>query len=170
MELKTKRLVLRPVRLGDEAEMHEYAGDPDITMMYWLPNETFEETARFVRQSAAEWQSADQLCYEFVILYGGRIIGGCSADLGHSEDRSYATLGWIINRKYRRQGFATEAVGLMVGYLYGETDIEIITASVMLENAASARVLEKCDFIRTARCVEEDWGYPEPTLVDKFFC
>ena len=37
----------------------------------------------------------------------------------------------------------------MVGYLYGETDIEIITASVAVENKASAHMLEKCDFIRT---------------------
>ena len=58
----------------------------------------------------------------------------------------------------------------MVGYLYGETDIEIITASTMIENEASAHVLEKADFIRTARSVEEDWGFPEPTIVDKWFC
>ena len=58
----------------------------------------------------------------------------------------------------------------MVGYLYGETDIEVITASTAVGNKASAHALEKVDFIRTARGVEEDWGYPEPTLVDKRFC
>ena len=57
----------------------------------------------------------------------------------------------------------------MVGYLYGETDIELITASTMVGNAASARVLEKNGFIRTARSVEEDWGFLEPTLADKWF-
>ena len=66
-------------------------------------------------------------------------------------------------------GFATEATRLMVGYLYGETDIEIITASTMIENKSSAHVLEKVGFIRTARSVEEDWGFPEPTIVDKWF-
>lgn len=66
-------------------------------------------------------------------------------------------------------GFATEATRLMVDYLYGETDIEIITASTMIENKASAHVLEKVGFIRTARSVEEDWGFPEPTIVDKWF-
>ena len=50
----------------------------------------------------------------------------------------------------------------MVDYLYNETDIEIITASTMIENKASAHVLEKVGFIRTARSVEEDWGFPEP--------
>ncbi len=87
MELKTERLTLRPVMPGDEAGIHEYAGDRSITMMYWLPNETFDETVDFVRQSAAEWQSADQTDFAFVILLDGRIIGGCDADLSHSADR-----------------------------------------------------------------------------------
>ena len=40
-----------------------------------------------------------------MILYTGKIIGGCDADLSHSDDRSYATLGWIINKQYRNMGF-----------------------------------------------------------------
>ena len=37
--LKTKRLTIRPIQLGDETEIHEYAGDNEITMMYWLPHD-----------------------------------------------------------------------------------------------------------------------------------
>lgn len=80
------------------------------------------------------------------------------------------SVGYRLREGFWGRGVATEAARLAVGYLYGETDIEIITASVMVENIGSARVLEKCDFIRTARYVEEDWGFPEPTIVDKWFC
>ena len=62
IEIKTERLTLRPVQLGDETEIHEYAGDKEITMMFWLPNDTFEETADFGEdldyediEGAAEW-------------------------------------------------------------------------------------------------------------------
>lgn len=54
MELKTKRLTLRPIQIGDEKEIHEYAGDKDITMMFYLPNDTFEETCEFVKDNARE--------------------------------------------------------------------------------------------------------------------
>ena len=57
----------------------------------------------------------------------------------------------------------------MVDYLFGQTDIEIITDSTMVENRASARVLEKNGFIQTASGAPEDWGYTEPTLADKWF-
>ena len=60
LELKTPRLTLRPVRLGDEKEIHEYAGDKSITMMFWLPNDTFEETLDFVKKYSAEWESPEQ--------------------------------------------------------------------------------------------------------------
>ena len=57
----------------------------------------------------------------------------------------------------------------MLDYLFSQTDIEIVTASTMKENRASARVLEKNGFICTARSVEEDWGYDTPTIADKWF-
>lgn len=57
----------------------------------------------------------------------------------------------------------------MVGYLYEQTDIRLITASTMVENVASARVLEKNGFVRTARNVREDWGFDSPVIADKWF-
>ncbi len=53
-------------------------------------------------------------------------------------------------------------------YLYNETDIEIITASTMMENQASAKVLRKNQFDLVVRNSEENWGYPEMTLTDKW--
>ena len=57
MEIKTKRLTLRPIRIGDENEIHEYAGDRELTMMFWLPNNTFEEMVVFVKRNAEEWEN-----------------------------------------------------------------------------------------------------------------
>ena len=57
---------------------------------------------------------------------------------------------------------------MLVDYLYQETDIEIITASTMIENQASANVLKKNGFSLVAHAVGEDWGYDEPTLSDKW--
>ena len=56
----------------------------------------------------------------------------------------------------------------MINYLYNETDIEIITASTMIENIASARVLGKNGFDLVVHAVPEDWGYEEPTITDKW--
>ena len=143
MTIKTNRLMLRPVRIGDEYEIHEYAGDKDITMMFFLPNETFEETVDFVKRNAAEWNSERQLDYEFVILYEGKIIGGCDADLSHSEDHSYATLGWIINKKYRNMGFASEAAEALLYFAFENLGIDKVYAQCDINNPASYAVMCK---------------------------
>lgn len=97
-------------------------------------------------------------------------LAGLAEFYGLRDELHKVSIGYRLRERFWGRGLATEAVRCMVGYLYGKTDIEIITASTMVENEASARVLEKADFIRTARGVEEDWGFAEPTLVDKWFC
>ena len=151
MELKTERLTLRPVQPGDETQIHEYAGDRDITMMFWLPNETMDETIAFVRSSAAEWDSPDQTDFEFVILHEGRIIGGCDADLGHSEDRSYATLGWIIHKAYRNRGFASEAARALLDFAFTRLAVDKVYAQCDILNPASFAVMRHVGM----RCVDD---------------
>lgn len=97
-------------------------------------------------------------------------LAGLAEFYGLRDHLHKVSMGYRLREHWWGHGFATEAARLMVNYLYGQTDIEIITASTMVQNEASAHVLEKADFIRTARSVEEDWGYPEPTIVDKWFC
>ena len=95
---------------------------------------------------------------------------GLAEFYGYKDHLHKTSIGYRLLERYWGQGIATKTVALMVDYLYSQTDIEIITASTMIENAASARVLEKNDFICTARAVEEDWGFDQPTLADKWFC
>ena len=48
-EIKTDRLILRPLDISDLATVHTYAGDEEnTTYMFWLPNDTIEETKRFL--------------------------------------------------------------------------------------------------------------------------
>ena len=149
--IKTERLTLRPIQAGDEKEIHEYAWDKSITMMFFLPNETFEETVRFVKENAAEWESEDQSNFEFVILLDGKIIGGCDCDLGHSPDRSYATLGWIVNRNYRGRGYASEAASAVMDFAFENLGITKVYAQCDTRNPASLGVMRKIGM----KCVDD---------------
>ena len=55
----------------------------------------------------------------------------------------------------------------MVNYLFNETGIKIITASVLPENKASAGVLKKNGFKYSLYSVPENWGYEKPLKTDK---
>ena len=103
-----------------------------------------------------------------IYLKKDRSFCGLAEFYGYKDEIHKTCVGYRLLEKYWGKGIATQAVALMVDYLYTETDIEIITASTMVENKASAHVLENNDFIMTAASVPEDWGYQEPTIADKW--
>ncbi|MBQ9384716.1 MAG: GNAT family N-acetyltransferase [Ruminiclostridium sp.] len=98
----------------------------------------------------------------------GRLCG-LAEFYGYKEILHKTCIGYRLDKPQWGKGLATETVSLMVDYLYGKVGIEIITASTMIENKASARVLEKNGFIKTAAAVPEGWGYEQPTVADKWF-
>ena len=93
---------------------------------------------------------------------------GLAEMYGFKDPIHKISVGYRLLERYWGQGIATEALGLMIDYLYEQTDIEIITASTMVENAASANVLLKNGFTLVVHAVGEDWGYDEPTVSDKW--
>lgn len=94
---------------------------------------------------------------------------GLAEIYGYRAEIHKASIGYRLLEDYWGQGIATRTARLMTDYLLQQTDIEIITASTMVENHASARVLTKNGFTLVNSGVGEDWGYPQPTIVDKWF-
>ena len=93
---------------------------------------------------------------------------GIAEIYGYRESDSKVSVGCRLLPKYWGEGIALEMLGLVVDYILKETDIEIIGASMMSENKASAGVLEKGGFECVACAVPEDWGFSEPTPADNW--
>ena len=89
--INTERLTLRPVLTQDTDEIHKYAGDKSIDMMLFLPNDTVEQTAEFVRNAVLRWADEKPSVMEFVMLYDGRIIGGIGLE---AVDEVTYEIGW----------------------------------------------------------------------------
>ena len=101
-------------------------------------------------------------------VFSGSRFCGLAEIYGYRAPINKASVGYRLLQEEWGKGIATQTVSMMVDYLYLKTDIEIITASTMIENIASAHVLEKNDFLKVVSAVEEDWGYDKPTIVDKW--
>lgn len=87
---------------------------------------------------------------------------------GYREPIHKISVGYRLLPSCWGKGIATRALFLMVDYLYSQTDIEIIQASTLPENAASANVLRKCGFTLVVSGSDEDWGYDHPLPTDKW--
>ena len=102
----TERLEIRPIEKGDCEAIHKYAGDPSIDMMMFLPNETIEETKKFVEFAVSEWAKEEPEDMEFAVLLNGEIIGGVNLEK-YEDDRTYE-IGWTIRSDMRGKGYASE--------------------------------------------------------------
>ena len=145
MELKTQRLLLRPLVSDDWKAVHEYASDVENTRyMTFLPNDTEEETRDFVAWAAGEWQKEKPETCEFAILLQGKLIGACSVAI--SEDRREGEMGWILNKRYWGQGYMTEAALAVRNFAIRELGLMRLIATCDSRNQASWRVMEKLSF------------------------
>jgi RimJ/RimL family protein N-acetyltransferase len=66
--------------------------------------------------------------------------------IGHFPDRSNLEIGYALIPSERRKGYGTEAVLVMVDYLFLSKNIVRIQAGTNIENKASQKILEKAGF------------------------
>ena len=164
--LKSERLILRGLTPQDASGLAELTNSPNVYR--YLPTFLFEK--KYPDAEEVIKRLYDE-CFKDSIILGIFENGdfcGLAEFYGFRDEIHKISVGYRLLESSWGRGIASEALRLMVEYLYGETDIEIITASTMIENAASARVLTKNGFELVVHAVGEDWGYEEPTISDKW--
>lgn len=142
IELKTNRLILRPLNVEDLETVHEYASDIETTKyMIHLPNEIKEETLKFLSCITNEWQKENPNFYEFAITLYGKLIGAVSVSL--NEQRTEGELGWILNKIYWGKGYATEAAMAVKDFAVKQLNVPVLIAYCDYRNTASCNVMKK---------------------------
>ena len=164
--LQGTRLILKRIEDADADALLELTENPRVYR--YLPTFLFEKKYPDIHEVISRLYTE---CFQESIILG-IYLDGCLCGLaemyGYRDEMHKISVGYRLMERYWGKGIASEALGLMIDYLYGETDIEIITASTMVENRASAKVLLKNDFALVVSGVGEDWGYAQPTPADKW--
>ncbi len=168
--LEDDRIRLRKVIDSDAKALEELVTNPRVYR--YLPTFLFEKQYQDMHQMIAELYGDLYLNRESLILgiylKENDELCGLAEFYGFKDYIHKISIGYRLLERYWGKGIALGTVAMMVDYLYSSTDIEIITASTMIENMASRSVLEKNDFIQTT-IAEEDWGYQKPVTVNKWF-
>jgi RimJ/RimL family protein N-acetyltransferase len=146
----TTRLRLRPPTLADAPAIHEgYAQDPEVTRhLIWRPHKSLAETEAFLRSAIEGW--AEGTLFQWVITRAddGAVIGMLAARI---EDGFKASVGYVLARAEWGKGYVPEALRAVIEVLWSQPGIFRIWAVCDVENAASARVLEKVGMEREGR-------------------
>jgi RimJ/RimL family protein N-acetyltransferase len=114
--------------------------------MEWMPwahpGYSLDESKKWLKTCAENWKLGS--AYEFVITDSGdgAFLGGCGLNRVNAADR-YANLGYWVRTSRAGQGIATQAIGLLAPFGFGELRLNRIEILAATGNLRSQRVAAK---------------------------
>jgi RimJ/RimL family protein N-acetyltransferase len=156
--LLSSRLILRRFRESDLAPFCRYRSDPRVARYQDWESWSEEEGRRLL-----EWQMTlhpdvpgtwFQLAIE--LAETGALIGDCG--LHTLADRpGQAEIGFTMAREHQGKGYATEAVNLLLDYVFGKLGKHRVIAVTDTRNVPATRLLERVGMRREGHFLENVW-------------
>jgi len=163
--IRTERLLLRPFRAADAKALAERRNDPVVAEFQdWPMPFTADAAAEMATGAAAMPGPTNNEWWALTVADAAdtQVLGDLAVHLksaGHE-----ATIGYTFAREHWGHGYATESVGAFVDWLFSETDVVRVGATLHPDNLRSARVAERCGFDFEGRIKNTWWG--DGNLVD----
>lgn len=141
--LKGEEIVLRPLEVLDLDFLEKIENDKEN----WQFGSERKEYSRkdlehYITNAKTDIKLAKQ--YRFVIDLKGVLIG--FIDLFDYTIKS-AGIGIIIIKEYRNQGFAKEALNLLIDYGFFVLNLSQLHVSVAKDNVDSIKLFSSCKFV-----------------------
>jgi|GEM_PF-22911 len=139
-ELKTERMLLRPLTVADAEAVWQWASDEDVARYMVYPTYTDLEDVRAWLRSVE--RSDDVYEFGFQRLSDGLLMG--SGSIGPDEKAGFWGFGYNLRRDCWGFGYATEAAKAMIAFAHDAFGVTRFRASHVDVNRASGHVMEKC--------------------------
>ena len=154
--LETPRLVLRPFRATDAPPLHEALGDPEA-MRFWnvAPSSDLATTAQNL-EWLTKYSPYSYAAWAVAAKADGGFRGMVNYHHREARDRRLE-VGYIILRRFWRQGIAREAVTGLLRHCFAALACHRVEALIMPENVASLRLAESLGFRREGGPLRDRW-------------
>lgn len=147
--IETERLILRPFREGDAADLFAYLRAPTAPCFLSLVLADLAEAEIEVGR-----RSLDEGFVAMCLKETGQVIGDLFGGAGENEEDDTASVGWHLNPKFGRQGYAFEAARALFDHLFRAKDYRRLYAYVEDHNIPSQRLCEKLGMRREGVFIE----------------
>ena len=141
--IETKRLILRKAQPEDAKAMFQnWASDEDVTRyLTWPAHESVEITQMVLQSWLDSYSSPDYYQWLIVPKEMGQPIGSISVV---RQNADLAEIGYCIGKSWWHQGFTSEALAAVIGYLFTEVGFARLEARHDPRNPNSGYVMKKC--------------------------
>ena len=152
--LRGPRVLLRLPQMRDYEAWHRLRRDSQEFLRPYEPRWTELDLARRVyamrvRRARQEVEEGTDYTF-FVFLHEGRheqLVGGITLSNIRRRAAQFVNLGYWMGQNHAGKGLMTEAVGVVVPFIFEALDLHRIHAAFLPGNIASRRVLEKNGFV-----------------------
>jgi RimJ/RimL family protein N-acetyltransferase len=154
---RTDRLVLRPLRPGDEQDLLAYRSRADVCR--YIPSEPLTEATAtdFITERmelTRITKDADRLI--LAVELAGQVIGDLLVRGGAAQDRQ-TEIGWVLSPDFQGHGYATEAAQELIRLSFTDLDMHRVWAQLDPRNTASAKLCERIGMLQEAHLRESMW-------------
>ena len=159
LTIRTERLVLRELRVGDWKTVHKYASDPEVVRFMDWGSETIDDTKAFISRAIAARKDKTRTAYTLAIALqtSGELIGSCGFYVSNVQNRE-GWIGYCLNPIYWNQGYGTETAKALVNFGFQKLKLHRVFATCDPSNFASIHVLEKAGMKLEGHMREHKWS------------
>lgn len=152
--LKGKRVSLKGLSASDVKELYENAKDREICLYTTLPYPyKYEHAERFVKIARRKLKAGEE--YNLGIYLNGsegkETLIGMMGLMRFKESARQAEIGYWLGKRFWGEGYAGEALELMLEFGFKKLKLLKIYAKVMHPNVASSKLLERNGFTLEGR-------------------
>ena len=144
--LETPRLNIRALSPGDAEALFAYRSDGAVARFQSFRPGSAEDARRFILDNTKDF-GAEGTWFQAGVYSDGALIGDIGVHF-MGPGNAQCEIGYTIDPRRQRRGYGKEAVGRVVGFLFGELGKHRVFASLDPANAASAALLESLGFRR----------------------
>jgi RimJ/RimL family protein N-acetyltransferase len=158
LELKTPRLLLRPLRAGDADAIVAYRSLPEVARFQSWESFGPADGASLVAEQAGVVPNTPGTWLQLAIVRSdsGAVVGDCGIHF-QREDSRLVELGITISPAHQQRGFAEEALRGVLEYVFGRLAKHRVTALVDADNHAAANLFRRLGFRLETHHLENVW-------------
>ena len=140
---ETKRLHLRHLKTSDLEDLYQLISDSEV-MRYYPHQMSLDEAEEWIQRSKRNIRDRGHSFYACIHKQSKEFVGISGlVPPGNAPGTIEVELGYLLNRRFWNQGFATEAAFGCLDYGFSHFSFEKLVSIIDPENHASIRVAEK---------------------------
>ncbi|HWD41044.1 MAG TPA: GNAT family N-acetyltransferase [Fimbriimonas sp.] len=167
-ELRGEKVLVRPYRPGDGADLNEAIASSRDHLKTWMPfahdHQTVEESEELVRRFRAKWILREDFAYAYWSLETGELLGSSGLHRIDWDVRKFE-IGYWIRASAEGKGYVTDLVRVLCRLAFDTLEANRVFIRCGVENKRSAAVPERVGF-ELEGVLRNDGKKPDGTLFD----